>query len=293
MHHRRQDERDLLLRRQPVQHPRRLRPRRAAQAGVDRRERPRVQQELRAREAEVPAVLPDAPPQGRQVDVLVLGGRQDRRRRRRAREEAARAVVLRQGSAVPPRFADAAGGRERGRTPRAQDDHEQRSVQGRRGPGVQQGQGGRQAARRADRDAVREGDVRSQRHRAPAGELSGHHAGRGHPGDRVLDAAVARQPARERVGHPERGRQEGARQVRQARRQVGLLRSHRHGDRAAREATPAEVDRDARAGSRRRSDARDAADRGPHDEAVRDADADARARRRPATARRRRTSARS
>ena len=57
--------------------------------------------------------------------------------------------------------------------------------------------------------------------------------GRGDPRDPVLDAAVARQPARRRVGHPERRRQAGAREVRQARRQVRLLRGHRHAHGAA------------------------------------------------------------
>ncbi len=115
--------------------------------------------------------------------------------------------------------------------------------------------------------------VRARRDRPAPGELPGHHAGRRHHRDHVLDAAVAREPARERVGHPERRRQEGARQVRGARRQGRLLRGHRDGG-TLREATPRR-DQGAR-GPGRRGQARGPAAGQARGAAAGDADTDAR-----------------
>ena len=172
-------------------------------------------------------------------------------------------------------------------------DHQRRDLQGGRVPGVHQGPA-RSASCTSCRSARAYESLNYDRHDIVLLQESYPDITpvAGHPRDAVLDAAVARQPARRRVGHPERRRQEGARRSTAS----STARSS-----TTRSPTPAMTLREATRRRRSRSSRAEIAaakhvelPKANLDEpAARDADADAREGRRDLRDEGRRTSARS
>ena len=141
------------------------------------------------------------------VDVRVLGRRPGHRRARRASRTSGcrRRSTSADKVQVPPRLRLPGGGRE-------EDDRrpvhpQRRDLQGGRLSGVQQGQRGRQAAPRAAGHAGEPSltfDPRRDR-RAPGRRYPTSRRSPASSREHVLDAALARQPARERWGIPNIG----------------------------------------------------------------------------------------